>query len=290
MEKIKSHFRFSKKQRNEILFLIALIIIVQLIYFNLDFSKEAVFQTDSKEVLAIQKKIDSLREIKSNPKTYPIRNFNPNFISEYFGYTLGLSPEEIDRLHKFREEDKWINSVADFKKVTQVSDSVLNIISPYFQFPEWVTNPKPKSNYNYSREEKSFDQKIDLNKADTAQLKKIYGVGEVLSKRIIDYRARLNGFLADEQLYDIYGLENAVVKRIMEEFTVKEKPKINKININKASASDIATLPFINFQLAKEIIDYRYLHEGIKELEELKNIEAFPAHKFERFALYLTVQ
>lgn len=290
MEKIKSHFRFTKKQRNEILFLIALIIIVQLIYFNLDFSEETVFQTNTQEVVAIQKTIDSIKKVKSVPKTSPIRKFNPNFISEYFGYTLGLSPEEIDRLHKFREHDKWINSVADFKRVTQVSDSVLNTISPYFQFPEWVTNPKPKNNYNFTKKKKSFAQKIDLNKADAEQLQKIYGVGAVLSKRIIDYRKRLNGFLTDEQLYDVYGLENAVVKRIMEEFTVKEKPLIEKININKASASDIAILPFINFQLAKEIVDYRYLHEGIKELEELKNIEGFPNHKFERFALYLTVK
>ncbi|WP_339611068.1 helix-hairpin-helix domain-containing protein, partial [uncultured Planktosalinus sp.] len=174
--------------------------------------------------------------------------------------------------------------------VTQVSDSVLNNISPYFQFPEWVINPKPKNNYNFNKKEKSFAQKIDLNKADAEQLQKVYGVGAVLSKRIIDYRERLNGFLTDEQLYDVYGLENAVVKRIIEEFTVKEKPLIEKININKASASDIAILPFINFQLAKEIVDYRYLHEGINELEELKNIEGFPIHKFERFALYLTVK
>jgi len=87
----------------------------------------------------------------------------------------------------------------------------------------------------------------------------------------------------------VYGLEASVVKRIIDEFTVKEKPEIEKININKASASDIATLPFINFQLAKEIVDYRMLHEGIKSFDELKNISGFPQQKFDRFILYLAL-
>lgn len=60
---------------------------------------------------------------------------------------LGMSLVEIDKLHRFRESDKWVNSKADFKKVTGVSDSLLAEISPYFKFPEWVTNPKPKKLY-----------------------------------------------------------------------------------------------------------------------------------------------
>src|SRR5690606_11171392 len=116
------------------------------------------------------------------------------------------------------------------------------------------------------------------------------GIGEVLSHRIIQFRNRLNGFLVDEQLYDVYGLENAVVRRILNEFAVKEKPEITKFNINKASASDMATLPFISFNLAREIVDYRMLHEGFESLEELKNVEGFPVQKFDRFALYLTIE
>lgn len=290
MKKLKSHLRFSKNQRNGILLLVVFIIILQFVYFKIDFSKDPVLDIDAPEIIALQTEIDSLKQIALTPKQNELRKFNPNFITDYSGYTLGMSPEEIDRLHQFRTKDQWINSVADFKRVTQVSDSLLDEISPRFQFPDWVTNPKPKSNNWASKTEKSFAQKIDLNKATPEQLQEINGVGEVLSNRIINFRDRLNGFQVDEQLHDVYGLEYGVVKRILAEFTVKEKPEVVKININTASASDIATLPFISFNLAKEIVDYRLLHEGIKEMEELKNIDGFPAQKIDRFALYLTTE
>lgn len=290
MKKLKSHLRFSKNQRNGILFLVLFIIVLQFIYFKVDFSKEPVLDVNTKEIVALQSEIDSLKQIALTPKQSEPRKFNPNFITEYSGYTLGMSPKEIDRLHQFRAKDQWINSVADFKRVTQVSDSLLDKISPQFQFPDWVTNPKPRSKNWSSKNEKTFAQKIDLNKASSEQLQEINGVGEVLSNRIINFRDRLNGFQIDEQLYDVYGLEYGVVKRILAEFTVKEKPEVVKININTASASDIATLPFISFNLAKEIVDYRLLREGIKEMEELKNIDGFPAQKIDRFALYLTLK
>ncbi|MBA3985135.1 MAG: helix-hairpin-helix domain-containing protein [Flavobacteriales bacterium] len=290
MKALKSHFRFSRKQRNGILLLVLTIVILQGVYFFVDFSQDNPIETETEEILALQRQMDSLREVALEGKKPVIRPFNPNFITEYKGYTLGMTPEEIDRLHAFRKGDQWMNSVADFKRVTQVSDSLLEAIRVYFQFPEWVTNPKPRSNSWDSKTEKSFAQKADLNKVNGEQLQEIYGIGEVLSKRIVDFRKRLNGFLVDEQLYDVYGLEASVVKRVLAEYTVKEKPYVEKININTASASDIATLPFISFQLAKEIVDFRLLHEGIKDFEELKNIAGFPAQKIERFTLYLTLE
>ncbi len=289
MNALKSHFRFSRKQRNGILLLVLTIIVLQGVYFFVDFSQDTT-ESETPEILAMQQQMDSLRQVDLEEKKPVIRPFNPNFITEYRGYSLGMSPEEIDRLLAFRKNDQWINSAADFKKVTGVSDSLLAEISVYFQFPEWVTNPRPRTNSWASATEKTFAQKADLNSVNREQLQEIYGIGEVLSKRIIDFRTRLNGFLVDEQLYDVYGLEAPAVKRILAEYTVKNKPEVEKININTASASDIATLPFISFQLAKEIVDYRLLHEGIKDFEELKNIRGFPGQKIERFALYLTLK
>ena len=56
-----------------------------------------------------------------------------------------MSNEEIDRLLDYRKQNQWINSAKQFQEVTQVSDSLLNKISPYFKFPDWVTNPKPQN-------------------------------------------------------------------------------------------------------------------------------------------------
>lgn len=287
---IKSHFRFSRSEQSGILLLAS--IIVALIYFNyfFDYSSESSFEIDAPELLLLQQEIDSLRKVeldKRTPKLYP---FNPNFITDYKAYTLGMTTEEYDKLKAFRDNDKWINSVSDFKKVTGVSQQWLDSISPYFKFPEWVTNPKKRIKTNSFNSELSFSEKIDLNKATAEQLKEISGIGEALSKRIIDYRTKLGGFTDDVQLYFVYGLDANVVRRALNRFSVKTPKEISKMNINTASASDIATLPGISFSLAKDIWEFVHLRNGIEDLDELTKIEGITVQKIQLIKLYLLAE
>ena len=129
---MKSHFQFSNKQRSGIFLLLALIIVAQCIYSFIDFSKDEI-PVNQEELNVFRNELDSLRlvEIENNkPKIYP---FNPNFITDYKGYTLGMTNEEIDRLHAFRESNQWVNSAKDFQHITKVSDSFLEMISPNFK-------------------------------------------------------------------------------------------------------------------------------------------------------------
>ena len=291
MEKIKSHFVFNKSQRNGILLLLFFISGYLVINYYVDFSKENLLDINSKEVIAIQKELDSLRTIEVESKKPKVFPFNPNFLTDFKGYTLGMSTEEIDRLLAFRKENKWINSVEDFKKVTKVSDSLLNKISPYFKFPDWVTNPKSKNKYVKKRfKEKKFTQKIDLNLATQDQLEAVNGIGKAFSKRIIDYRNKLGGFTNDIQLYQVYGLDFQVANSILKEFTVKTPKKIIKMALNSISASDIATVPSISFDIAKRIWEYRILNEGIKSFSELENIEGLTKRKLQGIQLYLKLE
>ncbi len=287
---MKSHFKFTKKQRSGIFLLLLFIIIFQCVYFFIDFSsKDAV--VDQKELQLFQQEIDSLRlvEIESRkPKIYP---FNPNYITDYKGYTLGMTNEEIDRLLKFRAKNQWINSVKQFQDVTKVSDSFLNRISPYFKFPDWVTNPKPKSSFTYqdNSSPKSYSEKIDLNTATVSQLRKVNGIGEKLSERIINYRNKfVGGFIADVQLQDIYGLAPEVIERVLNQFTVKTPRQIVKFNLNTVTRDELVTIQHIDYEIAYEIIEQRALREGFSSFEELIKVKGFPVNKIEIIKLYLT--
>jgi len=289
---MKSHFQFSNKQRNGIFLLLAIIIIMQSIYSFTDFSKDEIL-TDQKELDVFRNELDSLRLVEienSKPKIYP---FNPNYITDYKGYTLGMSNEEIDRLHKFRENNQWVNSAKGFQQVTKVSDSILTTISPYFKFPDWVTNPKPKVNsynnsYSNSNTAKKVAQKIDLNKATASQLQKVYGIGEKLSERIIKYRNKFSGgFIADIQLSEVYGLSPEVIERVKNDFTVKTPRVINKYNINTVTRDELVTIQYIDYEIANNIIEERILRDGFKSLEELTKVEDFPIKKIEIIKLHL---
>lgn len=288
---MKSHFQFSNQQRNGIFLLIAIIIIVQCLYAFVDFSNDNV-PANTEELETFRKELDSLQMVEienTKPKIYP---FNPNYITDYKGYTLGMSNEEIDRLHKFRETNQWVNSAKEFQNVTKVSDSFLATISPYFKFPDWVTNPKPKingySNSFSNNTPKAYAQKKDLNKATASQLQKVYGVGEKLSERIIQYRNKhRGGFIADIELMEVWGLTPEVIERIKNDFTVKTPREVIKHNLNTATRDELVTIKYIDYEVANNIIEERTLRDGFKNLDELTKVEDFPVNKIEIIKLYL---
>lgn len=291
MERITSHLVFNKQQRSGMLFLVLLITALLGVYHFYDFSEDPVFDVSSSEVKALQKQIDSLRLIEfeaRKPKQYP---FNPNYITDYKAYTLGISPQEYDRLKEFRSKDKWINSTADFKRVTKVSDSLLGVISPYFKFPEWVTNPKPrKKGYTNFQTTKQYTQKIDLNAASGIQLQEVHGIGKTLSKRIVNYRKKIGGFSSDLQLYNIWGLDETTINNASKLFTVRTPKRVEKMDVNTASASDIATIPGISFDLAKVIWEFKELRGRIDSISELEKIESLTNNKLQLIQLYLSVE
>ncbi|MGB1309358.1 MAG: ComEA family DNA-binding protein, partial [Oceanihabitans sp.] len=285
MNNLKSHFTFSKKQRNGIFLLLTIIIALQCVYFFVDFSSEEI-PIDKKQLEVFKMEMDSLRKVeiqKRKPKIFP---FNPNFITDYKGYALGMTTTEIDRLHQFRKQNKWVNSTKQFQEVTKVSDSLLNALSPYFKFPEWVTKAKPKTFKNtsfnaYNNKPKTYQQKIDLNVATAQQLQKVYGVGKKLSERIIKYRAKNQAFIANVELQEVYGLSPEVIERITNNFTVKTPKPITKVSLNTATREQLVTLPYIDYEIAHQIIEQRTLRDGFKDFNELIKVKDFPVLKFE---------
>lgn len=284
---MKSHFTFTNKQRNGIFYLLLIIVALQVSYFFIDFSDEEVL-VDKVQWQKMESEIDAIRQSNIEGRKLKIYPFNPNYITDFKGATLGMSNEEIDRLLHYRNQNKWINSAEDFQNITKVSDSLLNQISPYFKFPEWVNKPAAISKYPKVNKIKTFAQKKDLNLATAKELQSINGVGEVLSSRIVNYRNKLvEGFVADIQLNDVYGLSPEVVNNITAHFTVKNAPKIKTIDLNKASVEDLVSIQHIDYEIAYQIIEYRQLHEGFSSLNELAKVKDFPISKIEIIKLYL---
>ncbi|SIR36738.1 ComEA family DNA-binding protein [Maribacter ulvicola] len=292
MSSFKSHFKFNKQERSGIFFLLLFLISVQLgyyVYRSNGLNKSAPLQLNS----IVQANIDSLKIIASQKDTVRIYPFNPNFITDFKGYTLGMSVAEIDRLHNFRKKAKFVNSVKEFQNVTKVSDSLLDNISPYFKFPEWTQNRKRKSAYKSNTF--TLDNKVDkvawkdLNTATAEDLKMISGIGEKLSARIIKFRDRLGGFLIEDQLLDVYGLDPDVVERTLTRFKVINKPEIVKINVNIATAKELSKLIYLQKDVAESIVNYRNLNGSINSLNELLKIEEFPEERINRIALYLSL-
>ncbi len=288
MKFLKSHFALSQRQQNGIFVLVILIILFQVVIFFMNSSEDETDYENDEQVEYFRRQLDSLNKV--NPKgkdtIYP---FNPNFITDFKGYQLGLSPEQIDRLLAYRQTDKWVNSAEEFQKVTGVSDSLLKIISVHFRFPEW-TQKEQITKVVFQKLKNSPIVIADLNSATAEDLKTVNGVGDVLSVRIVKYRLSIGGFVAPIQLNDVYGLSPEVIQNILRSFQIISKPEIDKKNINSIGISELADLPYIDYDLAQKIITYRKLNEGIRSFEELSKINGFPSDKIDRIKLYLALE
>ncbi|HEX8268268.1 MAG TPA: helix-hairpin-helix domain-containing protein [Flavobacterium sp.] len=287
---LKSYFLFSKSQRSGLVALIVLIILLQAIYFFVDFRSVPQSSPDNTHWLSLQTEIDSLKQEKLNyqPKIYP---FNPNFITDFKGYKLGMSVAEIDRLLAFRKQNKYVNSAAGFQAVTHISDSLLNAISPYFKFPDWVTNKDSKHDHKtFTRadwEQKKTIVIKDINQATQEDLMKIYGIGPAISDRILKQKELLGGFVSMQQMQDVWGLSPEVIEKLEESFIIRQQPQVKKIKINDASVKELAQFPYFRYALAKQIVTYRSMHGQIHNTADLIKINGFPLEKAEIIALYL---
>ncbi|MGB5435546.1 MAG: helix-hairpin-helix domain-containing protein [Maribacter sp.] len=295
MKSLKSHLKFSKQERSGIFFLLGIIVVLQVILYGV---KNA--STDVEGNLSVdmetQGRIDSLKRKTLQQESIPLYPFNPNYISDYKGYTLGMSLEEIDRLHAYRSKNLFVNSAKEFQKVTQVSDTLLNRIAPFFKFPDWIktkaTDNQAPLVFDAEDEQGKNSESIqikDLNTVTAAELRAVYGVGDKLSQRIVKFRDRLGGFFSDDQLYDVYGLEPEVVQRTLKRFKVMSQPQVVKININTASANEISRLIYISKTLAVKIVGYRENNGAFNSFGELNEIEGFPTQKIDRIKLYLAL-
>ncbi|MCP2028866.1 DNA uptake protein ComE-like DNA-binding protein [Flavobacterium sp. HSC-32F16] len=288
---LNAYFRYTNQQRKGLFLFFTVVILLQSIYFFYDFTQPEENMSAEKDWLSLQKEVDAAKLLKLNGEQ-KVYTFNPNFISDYKGYKLGMSVQEIDRLLAFRKENKYVNSAAEFQEVTQISDSLLKVLLPLFKFPDWT---QKKNDFKAEKKEyaqKTFVKKekvvlIDINQAGQEDLIKVYGIGEALSSRILKQKEILGGFVSMEQLGDVWGLSPEVIIELNKYFKVIVPANFKKIPINDASLKELSQFPYFKYSLAKQIVTYRSMNGNFNNIEDLSKIKGFPVEKAKIISLYL---
>lgn len=283
-------FKFTAQQRAGIFLLLLIIIGIQIAYYFRNVKFEEDTSLEKQQWLSLQSEIDTMK-VHNEVSKQTIYPFNPNFITDFKGYKLGMSTAEIDRLLKFRRKNLYVNSAEEFQALTKVSDSLLETMQPYFKFPDWVKNKKENSSFekypNQAFAKKEKIQIIDINVATQEDLIKVYGIGPGLSERILKQKEILGGFVSMDQMSDVWGLSPEVIEKLMAQFKVGAIPVVKKIKINDASAKELQQFPYFRYPLNKEIVTYRSMNGGIKSSEDLIKVKGFPIDKIKIIENYL---
>ena len=156
---------------------------------------------------------------------------------------------------------------------------------------------KVSFNKNITKPKSAYTQKVvsypkfdlgDINTADTTQLKRVHGIGPVLAKRIVKYRAYLGHFVAMEQLEDVYHLPDSVYVKLQKRFTL-DTLNLNRISINSASEKDLLSLPYLSKEEVRWVLAVRKARGAFSSKEELTNVFIKTLNKKPFILLYLTL-
>jgi competence ComEA-like helix-hairpin-helix protein len=103
----------------------------------------------------------------------------------------------------------------------------------------------------------------------------------------VNFRDKLGGFYSVDQVRETYGLPDSTFQKI--KTSMQLGGSVKKLNINTATKDELKTHPYIKWNLANAIVEYRNQHGGFKSLDDLKNIAIIDEATFERIAHYLSL-
>jgi DNA uptake protein ComE-like DNA-binding protein len=218
------------------------------------------------------KKVEKETEITPFP-------FDPNNLTKEQGLEMGLHENVINAIISFRQKGGQFKSSSDLKKIYTLTKEEYSILEPFIQITADTSMAFPiKKNVV-----------IELNSADSLDLQQLRGIGPSFSRRIIKYRDLLGGFYSREQLLEVYGMDSTKYLGIASQVNV-DIEKIRKININKVSIKEMMKHPYIEFYVAKSIINYRNEKGAFTDITQIREAKLIYNELFLKIEPYLSVK
>ncbi len=185
------------------------------------------------------------------------------------GRTEGNDRSGADGIYKrngaFNENGTLPNHSVDKGNDTLQSSLLLRPAAPIYKYPAGTV--------------------IDLNRADTTELKKIPGIGSAIARMITAYRYRLGGFYRIEQLGELH----LDWQRLAPWFSVNPDD-IRRINVNRAGIERLRSHPYINFYQATRMVEERRKAGTLHNLKTLSLYDEFTEADLERIERYLSFE
>lgn len=317
---LKDYFYFTKTERNGIIVLIILILIIlayPLVKRNItkpetiDFSElnnqieeyeqllseynEAKESFERNRNLAKQETQNTAMELKPE-------RFNPNELSLEEYLDLGLTQGIARNIINYRNAGGQFRYREDFKRIYSITDDIYYQLESYIDLPvkpdpgSWrkpavdsIKSPKDSlQQFHNDRTPRWADVLIDINQADTTEWQKIRGIGPVFSRRITAYRELLGGYYSTEQLMEVFGMDSARFQQMADHIFIDEF-ELTQININEADFVQLVRHPYLNRNQVNSILRMREQHGLYKEIDEIKKSELISDSVFRKIAPYLTI-
>ncbi len=209
--------------------------------------------------------------------------FDPNTASIDELKRLGLSEKQAQVVVKYRSKGAVFRSKKDFRKIYTISESLHDKLEPYIFIKQTDDNKKEN---NTTDAKQSDNQKVDLNTATVEELVKIRGIGNFTAKIIVEYRAKLGGFISVNQLKEIRKLHKENFEKYKNELQIKNHA-IRKLSLNFADTRELVKHPYLKYAQAKKIVDYRTKNGAYTSIQQLLDNKIIEPDIYKKIKPYL---
>lgn len=221
------------------------------------------------------------------PENIRLFTFDPNTLDSMGLISLGLKPKTTPMLLNWRRKGKTFRKKEDLKPLYTLTEEEYNRIAPYIAISANSSSPFNNEYPSFYKNE-PLPATIDVNKADSALLVRLRGIGPTLSHKIIERRNALGGFIKHEQLLEVYKFPDTVFAMLKEKLIINTTA-VRKIKLNSATADDMKAHPYIGEKVAKNIVLFR---EGLKKfdnIEQLRQVPLMNEEIYRKIAPYFTL-
>lgn len=312
---LRDFFSFSRSEQRALLVLIP---IVTLLAFLLVIQREK----EKKQELSEAVIYCDTTAIVSKPKNTPMAlttdstlfAFNPNTTDSATLSSLGLSSFVTSNIIKYRQAGGQFRKADDLSRIYGMDSASFARLKPFIFIPAARTEDKPSHPVYVQKQKSEFikdtfptiprkeenpyreymanklheGEFLDINKADTADLKRIPGIGSYYASIIINYRRKLGGYTSLSQLrelndkYDVANMPDNIG-----DWLIVKSTDLEKLNVNKASLRQLKDHPYIGYYRARAIIDLRQREGHITNIRQLSFLDEFSDEDILRLEPYL---
>lgn len=219
--------------------------------------------------------------------------FDPNTISDDEWKQLGLYDGQIRSIRNYLAKGGRFSVKSDLAKMYVISPETYERLYPFIMLPvdkevkestgsEYADNTQPRIDRYQS------ELLVEINSADTTELKKLRGIGGFLARKIVEYRTRLGGFYSMQQLVEVYRMTAEKIDTLSPHLMV-DTSLVERININTVSVETLLRHPYLTSSQAKSLVAYRNMHGPFEKTSDIRRSVLIDEKTYNKISPYLVV-
>jgi DNA uptake protein ComE-like DNA-binding protein len=318
---LKDFFTFEKRGQKGLMLLIVILLVQLLVLWSLNFYNP--FKSSKPDLILVnQSLLDSLQKqehqhyenkvyqafnddvvaFHSYKKEVKLFKFNPNTITDEQWLSLGLNKWQVKGIRKYIDKGGRVKKPTDVLKFKAVKEETWNQLIPYIVLEE----PKHQAAKSFAYTEDTSQAAViekatekaerlnefrkslnfEFNTCSRWNLKQLNLIDSVTIDQIMRYKKGLGGFVNLSQLYEAEGIDTTNFGKLKSHLTL-DVMSIKTININNCSVSQLSKHPYVSYNVATALVNYRNAHGKFDKMADLKKCMAMNDNLLKRLTPYL---